>query len=46
MQKEADLSLMASKKKDFDLLNVSKKKRPNVSKMKKEIEIIIKIEEL
>ena len=33
---------MASKKKYFDLLDVSNKKRSNVSKMKKEIESIIK----
>jgi len=33
---------MASKKKDFDLLDVSNKKRSNVSKMKKEIDSIIK----
>ena len=36
-QKEADdLSLMASKKKDFDLLDVSNEKWANVSKINKE----------
>ena len=47
-QKEADdLSLMASKKFFFDILDVSNKKRSNFSKMKKEIESIMKkIEEL
>ena len=47
-QKEADdLSLMASKKFFFDILDVSNKKRSNFSKMKKEIESIMKkMEEL
>ena len=47
-QKEADdLSLIASRKKDFDLLDVSNGKRFNDSNMKKEIESIIKkMEEL